>query len=107
MDYKRKYETQMRINNHLKQEMENLRLSMGEITDERDALLSKVQKYQIQLEVLENYQKELKEEIDKAKEIQQQYITSMKDAKSVCKKYKGKMKSFLKETKRIFKRKVL
>ena len=106
MDYKRKYETQMKINNNLKQEMDNLRLSIGEITDERDALLSKVQKYQIQLEVLENYQKELKEEIDKAREIQQQYITSMKDAKSICKKYTRKMKSFFKETKRIFKRKV-
>lgn len=104
MDWKRKYEVQMKINEDMKKEMDNLRLAISSITDERDTLLGKVDELKMRNAVVETYQQELVEQIQKAKDLQKKCSESLKESKQIEKKYRSRLAKFLFGTKLQFRR---
>lgn len=88
MDYKRKYEIQMKINKDLESQIERLK-------NENAELLKEISDNKTKMEMVKEHESQLKSEIDDAKKLRDELTKSVAEMRSMKKEYRGKLKSFL------------
>lgn len=89
MDYKRKYEIQLKTIERLEQDLERLKLENSE-------LKTIIKNGEEKQELIDKYLKDLSEQIDDAKNLKSDIEKSVNDMNSMKKEYRSKLKSFLK-----------
>lgn len=100
MNFKRRYESQKRINASLLERNESLRLQNENLRRKNDLLSDEIEMYKYQLQSVDEIRNEYMNGLDKLREAHDHYKKAIRDAQIMKSEYSKKFKEVIKHLNR-------